>query len=507
MNASTMLSTGSEILQDTTVVFVRSYTDCADLIISSLYTKLGLYGVSKVKLDKEARDVNKRMVYDALDSYIWADLRQLSTLLKTSFLYTTLSYGQRYTSKMNDVCLSKTLRTLKTDLITFIRTHAFFISYCDIEARELFMFTSGHQAICRKVFMDMHECTRKDLDTLYTKYKNIPKSVKGILDDFAYLLDVRFYKDESLCVNIKSKSFPCIAKHTKIERQEIELIKKHVYKGNMQEIFNALTKTYTILMPCYVFMDAKWMISMQGPLYEGQTPLSAFFTDNVWSNITEVSDILTNISGVHILKELVHLNFLHTSLDAVNDTMFFKEHSVNALGDYCVCHIKNMTKFFARNVNAIVLADMLSIGIFDMLGKEWQMDVKDVINIQTQVKNDIIDIYAHFAEYPIMTKLITDTLEPFNIYIKKIDRYLKWLIASKECEDIVTSSKLTDLLFGDVHDTDGTPMICSICLDNACERRDGWFELSCKHMFHMECVDTLLSCNITTCPLCRKSIE
>jgi hypothetical protein len=502
-----MLATGSEILQDTTVVFVRSYTDCADLIVSTLYTKIGLYGVSKMKLNKEEREVNKRMVCEALESYIWADLRQLSTLLKTSFLYTTLSYGQRYTSKMNDACLSRTLKSLKTDLVTFMRTHAFFISYCDIEARELFMFTSGHQAICRKVFMDMHEHTRMDLDTLYTKYKNVPKSVKGILDDFAYLLDVRFYKDESLHMNIKNKSFPCIAKYTKIERSEIDLIKKQIHKGTVQEIFNALTKTYTILMPCYVFMDTKWMISMQGALYEGQTPLSAFFTDNVWSNVTDVSDILNNINAVHILKEVVQLNFLHTSLDAVNDVMFFKEHSVDALGDYCVCHIKNMMKFLKRNVNAIVLADMLSIGIFDMLGEEWQMDVQDVTNILTQVKNDIIDIYAHFAEYPIMIKLITDTLEPFNMYIKKINRYLKWLITSKECEDMVTQCKLTDMLFGDVNDKDGTPMTCSICLDNACERRDGWFELSCNHMFHMECVDQLFASNMTTCPLCRKSIN
>jgi hypothetical protein len=485
MDSPLVLTNHSKVLQDTLIVFAQAYMEYSDLMVSCAYAKLGVYSFANIKNDKPTRTMYASKLSKTLDSYIWKTLGHVSTSLKTSFLYTYYSYGFQHLSKMNDQCLSKSFKSFKQDFAIFLKTHSVFISYCDIELRELFMFTDGSQSLTRSQYLDLYECAQKELDVLYIKYGKMSKTFKSILDDISFLMDVRIFKDERLCIVMDNKSFASIARTASKDVFELPKIVTSLQKGGINDLFDGLKKTYAMLIPFYVFQDVKSLITMQGVAKEGDIPLSKYFPDVVFANANIFKDALLVLKDRLVLKDLLHLNFLHTVYNSVDDYEFFANYTPEKLGFYVICHIKNMIRILKRNVEVFVLADMLSIGIFDMLGQDWQSKSSTVERILQQAKYDVDCLSRCFQEYPIMSSLIGDTMSSFHTSMKKVDRYFKWL---QSLEDVGVDNQIMDLIFGDVTDNDGNAVVCAICLDSAHERREGWFNLPCKHMFHSKCI-------------------
>lgn len=514
MNTTVSLSTNSNVLYDNAIAFVSSYLECSDLMVSSMFAKIGLYNVAKVKLDKETRVLYRHKFDHALTSHIWSEFGHLSTSLQCSMLYTTLSYGERHISKMNDICLSSTVKNFKIDMATFIREHAFFISYCEMEKQEVFMFTNGSQGLTHNDFLDLYESTRKSLDNLYQKYKGrLCKSIKSILDDFAFILDIRIQKDDRMCTSIENPSLCHLTKYCKVDPRELKRILNQFNKGSIIDVQTSLKKAYIIMMPFYVISDVKFLIVMQGSRKQEQKPLTTYFTNTMFDNVLTIRETIQESDGMYMLKEMTHLNFMNTVFHSLQDTEFFNEYSPDHLGEYVYFHITNILKFFVRNVDIIVLADLLAIGLYDMLGKEWQMDTHQVHSIIERAEYDITNMMDHYSECSTMQKMTFDSIQQFSISLKKVKRYYRWLVCqsddnvSTHNEEPYSYHKLNDMVFGTMVDKEGQSMTCALCLDSAEERKDTWFALPCGHSYHMDCVNTLISNNISVCPLCRHCFE
>jgi hypothetical protein len=500
----------SSVLHDTLIAFVSAYIDCSELMVSSLFAKIGVYNVAKDKIDKELRASYRQKFKNTFNSYIWTDLGHLSTSLRSSLLYTTLCYGDKCVSRLNDSCLSSTLRSFKADMAKFIHDNAFFISYCEIEKHEVFLFTNGIQGLQRTVFLEMYENICLDFNILYEKYKNrLCKPIKGILDDFTYVLDIRIQQDERLCKVVENKALYHLTKNSKIDQQDLKHIIHSLNKGSIVEVQNAVKKSYTIMIPFYVIMDAQWFFIMQGVKKQNNVPLKTYFTDKMFEDVITIRDTILNFDGMYVLKEMIHLNFLNTVFQAVNDRKFFMEYSTDLLGEYAHCYLRNITKIFTRNIDLIVLADLLSVGIYDMLGIEWQMKLSQVQAIIDRANLDIKNILEHYQDDFTMKRLTIDSLYQLRIYLKKVERYQQWLSSQIDQDNIhnYTYQKLNDMIFGNVTDKEGNSMTCAICLDTADERKDTWFPFSCEHCYHLECINTLASNNIAVCPLCRQCIN
>lgn len=513
MSTIVSLSINSNVLHDSVIAFVTSYIECSDLIVSSMLAKIGVYNVAKVKLDKETKAVYRTKFNHALSSHVWSEYGHLSTSLQCSLLYTTLAYGERHISKLNDTCLSSTVRNFKIDMTSFIREHAFFISYCEVEKHELFMFTNGSHGLHHDVFLNLYESTRNNLDKLYEKYKGrLCKSIKGILDDFSFILDIRIQKDDRLCVHIENPTLCHFTKYCKVDQQELKRIVTQLNKGSVIDVQSSLKKAYIMMMPFYVISDAKYLFVMQGSRKQDQKPLNAFFTNNMIDNVYTIRETIQNFDGMYMLKEMIHLNFMNTIFHSLNDTEFFSEYSSDHLGEYSYCHITNILKFFVRNVDIIVLADLLAIGLYDMLGKDWQMNPLEVRSMIERTEYDVANMMEHLSECSTMQKMTIDALQQFTISLKKVERYYRWLVSQDDdTEDKhshpYTYHKLNDMLFGSMVDKEGEAMTCALCLDSAEESKDTWFTLPCGHSYHMECINKLISNNISVCPLCRQCFE
>jgi hypothetical protein len=384
----------------------------------------------------------------------------------------------------------------------------------------VFLFTNGLQGLQRTVFLEMYEKTRLDLDVLYEKYKKrLCKPVKEILDDFTFLIDIRIQKDERLCKVVENKSLYHLTKNSKLDQQDLKNIIHSLNKGTITEVQNAINKAYTIMIPFYVIMNSQWLFIMQGLKKQNNVPLKTYYTDKMFDDVITIRDTIVNFDGMYVLKDMIHLNFLNTVFQAVNDPKFFMEYSADLLGEYAHCHLRNITKVFTRNVDLIVLADLLSVGMYDMLGIEWQMKPSQVQAMIDSANLDITNILDHYQEYSTMERMTIDSMHQFRIYIKKVERYQRWLTSQIDQDKIETSQthktimhnytyqQLNDMLFGNIRDNEGNSMTCAICLDTADERKDTWFAFSCGHCYHLECINTLTSNNITICPLCRQCID
>ena len=53
--------------------------------------------------------------------------------------------------------------------------------------------------------------------------------------------------------------------------------------------------------------------------------------------------------------------------------------------------------------------------------------------------------------------------------------------------------------------TSNEPSSCTICLEDF-EEGETVNETNCKHMFHLQCIDTLLNNKIKNCPVCRANL-
>jgi hypothetical protein len=328
--------------------------------------------------------------------------------------------------------------------------------------------------------------------------------MRGILDDFGYVIDVRIHKDERLCETIHSKSLFYMTKKHKMEKHDVMVAMNVLSKGRkINEIHDCLKNMYLNLLPFYVIMDSKWQFTMQGAKKNIHSSLTEFFTSDMFATAENLRNVLEGNDNMHALKNLTVLNYLHTVFEAIDDYQFFVIHTAEQLGDYCLSHMKNIWSFFVRNVDIFVLGDLLSIGAYSMLSKNLQMPLEQVEMITQRAECDMIDLTQHVKPFHVMTKLTNDSLEPFSICLKKVKRYWKWLRSqADECD--TTYAINNDMLFGDMEDDEGKPTICAICLDNAQERSDTWFSLPCRHTFHMECVNIMCTNNLTNCPLCRQ---
>jgi hypothetical protein len=300
-----------------------------------------------------------------------------------------------------------------------------------------------------------------------------------------------------------------LSKNSKLDQQDLKNIIHSLNKGSITEVQNAIKKAYIIMIPFYVIIDVQWLFIMQGQKKTNNDPLKTYFTNKMFEDVITIRNTILDFDGMYVLKDMIHLNFLNTVFQAVNDRKFFMEYSADLLGEYAHCHLKNITKLFTRNVDLIVLADLLSVGMYDMLGIEWQMKLPQVQAIIERANLDIKNILEHYQDNSTMERLTIDSLHQFRIYVKKVERYQRWLSSQIDQDNLCdcTYQQLNDMLFGNVRDKEGNSMTCAICLDTADERNDTWFVFSCGHCYHLECTNSLTSNNISVCPLCRHCIE
>ena len=164
--------------------------------------------------------------------------------------------------------------------------------------------------------------------------------------------------------------------------------------------------------------------------------------------------------------------------------------------------IKHVQDVYTRNTRMFVISELISCGILDLLSKEHQIPPASIETLMVQCENNINYVRSYFIHHTDICFIVDHAFRPLQDALKRMQRYWRYCCSLFDtCEE----TNYLDLIFGQVYDSDGTPTTCSICLDTAHEKEDGWFPLPCKHVFHMDCINTL--CEFSDkCPLCRSNL-
>jgi hypothetical protein len=493
----------SQILKDTFLVFANAYHNYADLIVSSMFSNIGAYDIVPQisKLDKFAAFSDQIALLQG--SYIWSDVQEVSIMLQHSFLYRVTHEGSRRMSYFNDEVLSKTMKRFKASLINCITEHGIFLANCDIEACSLFMYTNGGQAITKDVFASEFHKARSDLMKIHQDFRGkVPKVFNRILDDLQYIIDVRGNNAENLVLPATLTKWP---KFQKFQREEFVRAIKEVPSCSISELHNHLYIIYAHSIPFFTMSMFSWLIIMQGSKASEAPSILETFDEDLLENLLNFKSIMQEDCILYMRRELTTLPFMVNVLNIIDDTNFFQNYSYVLLGESPLCMIKQVHSLYKSNINALVLADILSVGFYDVIDTSKQVPHESVTSMLMKAKKDVDTILECFEHNLYMFNIVKRSIFVIEEAIKKISRYEKWLLYVNDNVDNTLHERV-DILFGNVLDEDGYPRICSICLDTSEERNDTWFPLCCNHIFHMECINNLLHSQMTTCPLCRKDM-
>jgi hypothetical protein len=496
----------SQVLKDTFTVFVNAYHNYIDLIVSCMFSNIGAYDIIP-QLTRLETFVKYSEQFSVLqNSYIWSNMHELSAMLKNSFLYRVTSDSSHRMSYFNDDVLSVTIIKFKEAIINFINDNGTFLAYCDIESCALFMYTNGNQSITKDVFESQFVKARSDLMNIHKIFKGrLPKVFYGVLDDFQSILDVRAINDEKLVVPTSIANWP---NFQKFQKEEFAHAIREIPSCGLKDLYSHLQVVYTNSVPIFTLSMFHWLIIIQGIKTDEMPSIQETFDIEALVQLQNFKERLQGETVPFMKREFSGLPFLLNVLEIIEDNDFFQKHTYLFLGEFALCMIKKINRIYCRNVNTLVLADILNVGFYDVIAKDKQVPLEEVNLLLLKSTTDVEGTLACFQNNMYMYDIVKRSLFVLEEAIKKLKRYQRWLSHIND-DDVNDDSSLhakIDILFGNVFDDDGHPKICSICLDSSEERKDTWFPLPCSHMYHIQCVNQMLCRNITSCPLCRKEI-
>ena len=491
----------SLVLHDCFATFSNGFSDGADVLAASFMAKVGVYQVQREVTDDIVTADYLFQIHRIRDAYIWSELHSISSLLRYSVLYKTVHIAFHEVYWMNDTSLSKQMINFKSDIATFIKTHAVFLAYCDMEQSSLFLYTSGFQALSRNTFLTFYDNANNDLYSIAKKYHNVvPKSVMTIINELQNLIDVREHHGDDFVI-IPMSNLPKIPKFSDTEFKSIISL---FPRSNLTSMKTQLEFLYSQMVPFHVLSAVKWMIKMQGEKTDTMLSLSSLLNKDRIKYIRQFQQETTKMDTC-MKRELTKFPFMYRVFRLLDDEVFLEKYSLSFLGESAECIISNSIRLYLRNIPLLVLADMLFAGFYNVLSYKKQPKHLDVQVLITKFQNDL-----QLFEASLTSKTMKDISVPATralyIALKKIQRFHRWLCSVDDVDETPNLGTAIDNLFGDVHDSEGNPSTCAICLDNANEKKDMWWKLPCNHMFHCGCITNMIDLKHTTCPLCRKEI-
>lgn len=500
----------SKIFYDSFYEFSNGYSDAADLIVTTIFAKCGLYDVIRQTATEEVVLKYADVRFNLQSSYIWSDLYEVSSMLRCSYLYTITHKSLLHLSSINDNALNKITKQFKQELIEYIHSHSMFLAYCDIEKSGLFLYTNPEQALYKERFISMYQKALYDINDIYKKYRGkIPKVVLSSISDLRAVIDVREIYEEKLIITpykkLLSKCLPNFDKNIFNEImfnfERCDLVKLHQY----------MEVLYINVSLLHVIASFDWLITMQGPTNcrNCYTSLQEFMTIERLEYLKFIENIIQSEESGVMKQELTKLNFLKKGFRLLKNNQLVNHYSLDSLGSNGLSIIGSATRLYNSNIKLITYADLLFIGFYDVIEVCYLPSHEHIYSIIVAADRDLKEFQKKMNTDFLTNNMSIRTTYTFCQSLKKLKRFHRWL-KHIQCDDLDEQSEVQqgfDLIFGDVSDNDGQPTICSICLDSSIERKDTWWKIHpCSHTIHLDCYNELCKKEHCVCPMCRVKI-
>lgn len=495
----------TKLLSDVFAVFSNGYTDCAELIASTLLAKYGLYNITQSKANGHTVHKFLNATRNLQQSYVWSDMRQVSELLRCTFLYRTTYESSQCINTIDDLHLNRNVKAFKQSLVGYILKHGAFLSYCDIEHVGVFMYTNPQQALTKDIFLECYNVANKDLHALYKQHQGkLPKVVLSAIEFLRTIIDVREINGEELVISTCDQNIPSLPKY---DLDEIHSIINKVDTDDLASLHKSLEAIYTQCAHINALASLQWLITIQGenPCTRTLQPIQHYLSQERMDIIKTFYRNVSRKSTPIMLQDVLKLPFIKRAVSVVNDNKLLSKYTLRALGHTAEVIIGNVTKLYLKNIKMLVFADLLFLGYYDVLHTRLMPNHTVVKALITKAERDL----KSFDQTMLTASMLSigvSAIRSFNTGLKKMKRFHKWLVSVQTDEDDGTADALA-MLFGDTYDHDGNISICPICFDDAREKRDTWWKLNpCGHKLHLECFDALCATNHRDCPLCRTPI-
>ena len=497
----------TRLLSDVFVVFSNGYTDCAEVITSTLFAKYGLYNIRKSKAHNHTINNLTNVTPNLQRSYIWSDMRHVSELLRCSFLYRRTYESTQFITIINDDNFNHMVKSYKQGITDYIVKHSAFLSYCDMEHVGLFMYTNSLQALNKDIFLQCYNQANDDLMALYKQYQGkIPRGVLSILEYIRTIIDVREINGEELVMLPSPDNIP---KLPKLNVNELRSTIHNIGRVDLKTLHKSLETIYIQYVHMNAISSFQWLIKIHGvnPCTNTFQPIDQYLSDDRLTLIKEFQMTVAQQSTPCMLQDILKLPFIKKALSVVNDNTLLLDYTLETLGYTAELLLGNLTRLYFKNIKMIVFADLLFLGYYDVLHTTLMPHHEDVNVIIRKAEMDL-EAFDKSMLNTMMRSIVYPPLRSFNTSLKKLKRFHKWLVSIQTDED--EDEGVADafaLLFGDSRDQDGHASICPICFEDASEQRDTWWKLNpCGHTLHLECFNALCKSKHNKCPLCRVDI-
>lgn len=500
----------SKFAADTQNVFTFGYNEGAEILASVMLSDIGTYDLLLTSIDVDKVHHYNHILNTLHQNYIWTDLFDASASLRRSFLYHTTSNVHKKLHTMSDVGLSDNVLQFKCELVRIFKTYAMFLAYCDMESSQVFMWTNSVQALPIEVFTTYFDEVVNDITSVYTRFSRkiplFPKIYLCLLDRILSIVEVREVHGNNFIV---SPTFREIPKPSVLNPSDVRII-LNTYKDrcNINELRSVLYLIYIQMIPVYIISTTKWMFTMNGIKQDSMNPLTDVVSQINLDFIIKFKSTVES-SGTLLKQRLAEMPVIKQSLTIIEDKQFFENYTDIALGEVPMTIIGNLIRLYLRNVEIIVLSDMLFSGFYHSLNDEHQLSYKETTRILLKAETDLIRMKSTISTSKLLTQVMKRYSKLLHIAIKKVKRYHSHVCTMQKSDEDLNDeyeNVSINLIFGDVSDNDGQPTICAICLDNSHEKKESWFALACQHKFHCSCLDDMVSSNNKYCPLCRKEM-
>ncbi len=500
-----MAGNNNLLVTEVSDVFERSYVKHADFLVSCMFANLGIYSiVENMSRDEDTELYYDRCLYEINASYIWDNMFELSTMLKQSVLYTVTSTATPHIFGIDDRKLSKGLINFKQDICAFMGEYATFLANCELEATEFYAvvnasfapFTAGEYETLNK------QATTK-LRKIFNTHKNkVPKVVMYVLDDIQHLIDVRHIKGDYVCSPADFTIFPQFPRYSK-QAFHAEILK--FTESDVTNIVAPLVKIYRQMVPIYVLSNMQWLLTIHGEKGESMTSVGDKLNQEAIDGVKVFAQFLGSQALSPLKKELQNMPILRSVSELVENNIFFDSYSFDQIGWLPLRVFKIAHDFHQQHIKLLVLSDILFCGMYDAVSLKHQTNVDFVSKLIMSCEQELPIMYEELGRSKVMNNIIHTFIDNIHTALKRVKRYERYLRYVTDTEEL---PKYIDIIFGDVCDSDGSPCTCAICLDDSKEKKDTWFQLPCKHLFHFDCVTGLIDLGQQPrCPLCRECFE
>jgi sulfur relay (sulfurtransferase) DsrF/TusC family protein len=493
----------SPIVRDVLETFSHAYTNDTEYIVSCMLANSGVYNLVYKISPIEIYNRNKYSFAKIHNSYIWNDLGIISDVLRKSFLYNSTINAYSMICIMDDTALSVQLKTFKASLVEVVKKHAVFLSYCDMEGSELFTFCNANQAIPKDIYTVHCKEVKKDFQSIFKRFsKFLPKCVMDILDVILFWVDVRHHTDGYMVEPCDMyKAFPCPPRYN--ENIFHTAMADLVY-CKVDTLSSTIYKLYKHAIPFYVLNQLEQLFTLHGEKLDEHPPLKVFYNKEAMDGLITLKAFVHEDTNnlMPMMKNIFVTPFWKQAFDTLEDTHLLELYTPAFMGTAILNAFKDIQETYLKNHKIMVLGDILSCGIFSALSKSHQLDPCLIEPLITKCTHSVKAAKSQVLQNVEILNIVEHALKPLMDALKRVRRY--WLYCCK-LFDIEDAPNYLDLIFGDVFDMDGTPSTCAICLDTSQERKDTWFALTCKHVFHIECINNMCAFS-ANCPCCRSEI-